>query len=112
MEVEATKKQPPESKQYFGQTSRPFKQRFYEHKMAFKTENSPQSTALSRYIWKLKRAGRKYTIKWSIKSRATPYKSGSKRCQICLKEKTAICLADPKKLLLAGQGFCANVYIL
>ena len=88
-----------ESKQYIGQTARSFKDRFYEHKMAIKTENSPQSTALSKYIWKLKKAGKNYTIKWSIKNRAFPYKSGSKRCQICLKEKTAICLANPRTLL-------------
>ena len=51
IEVEGTKKEPPEKKQYFGQTSRPFKSRYYEHKMAMKNKNSPNSTALSRCIW-------------------------------------------------------------
>ena len=34
-----------------------------------------------------------------FKYRAPPYKSGSKKCLLCLKEKTAIALCDPKTLL-------------
>ena len=86
-------------KTYFGQTKREFKLRYREHMQAFKNENSPHATALSNYVWKLKRNGQDYTIRWSIKYRAPPYKSGSKKCLLCLKEKTAIALCDPKTLL-------------
>ena len=87
------------TKTYFGQTARNFKTRYYEHTGAIKKENSPQATALSWYIWKLKKAGKPYTIKWSIHSRASTYKSGSNKCMLCIKEKTAIALCPPDQLL-------------
>ena len=37
-------------KKYFGQTMRQWKLRFYEQKMAIKSENSPHATALSNHI--------------------------------------------------------------
>ena len=88
-----------EKKKYFGQTSRPFKQRYYEHKMAMNNMMSKHATALSRYIWKIKNAGKQFKIKWSIKNRAQSLQSGSKKCQLCLKEKTAIALCKPEELL-------------
>ena len=88
-----------DQKTYFGQTLRPFKQRYYEHKTAIKYRASKLATALSNYIWKLKDAGKQFKLKWSIHSRAPTYKSGSKKCQLCLKEKTAIALAEPEELL-------------
>ena len=84
---------------YFGQTLRPFKDRFYEHTQALKTETSQHATALSRYAWKLKKAKKNFTIKWSIKSKAPTYQSGSRKCQLCWKEKCAIALFKPQKLL-------------
>ena len=78
---------------------RSFKERFYEHKMAFKNEKSGHQTALSRHIWKLKKAGKNFDIKWRIKARAPTYKSGSHKCMLCLKEKSAISLCPPKQLI-------------
>ena len=46
-----------------------------------------------------KHCGKEFKLKWSIKSQAPTYTSGSRKCQLCLKEKTAIAMADPKKLL-------------
>ena len=122
-----------EPKVYFGQTLRPFKQRYYEHNTAInnrpkeRNNNKPKqnnnkskekekggekcdkdkkdkkgsdtSTALSNFIWKIKDAGKQFKLTWSIKSRAPTYKSGSRKCQLCLKEKTAIALCPPQKLL-------------
>ena len=88
-----------EKKTYFGQTQRPFKQRYYEHNTAMKNPNSKLATALSNYVWKLKNANKQFRLKWSIKSRASTYHSGARKCQLCLKEKTAIALADPDQLL-------------
>ena len=84
---------------YYGQTSRHFKLRYYEHKMAMKNEGSKHATALSNFIHKLKKEGVSYVIKWSIKARASHYKSGSRKCMLCIKEKVAIALEDPKLLL-------------
>ena len=86
-------------KKYFGQTMRSFKERLYEHRMAIKSEKSPHATALSNYIWELKKEGKEYTIKWAILSRAQIYKSGSKKCQLCIHEKTEIALCKPSVLL-------------
>ena len=65
---------------------------------AFKNENSPHATALSNYVWKLKRNGQDYTIRWSIKYRAPPYKSGSKKCLLCLKEKNSNSIVLPQDI--------------
>ena len=40
---------------YYGQTKRPFKERWREHRHAIENEQSPHATALSSYIWKLKK---------------------------------------------------------
>ena len=86
-------------KTYFGQTQRQFKQRFYEHTMSIKNESSPHATALSKHVWKLKNANKKYRIEWSIKSRAPIYRSGSRKCSLCIQEKLAIALCNRSTLL-------------
>ena len=86
-------------KTYFGMTKRQFKLRYREHKQAFKNRNSQHATALSNFIWKCKDAGIDYTIKWSIVCQAPVYKSGSRKCLLCLKEKVAIALCHPARLL-------------
>ena len=87
------------TKAYYGLTSREFKQRYYEHRQAFNKEKSPRATELSNYVWKLKNQGKEFTLNWSIKAKAPTFKSGSKRCQLCLKEKVAIALEEPGTLL-------------
>ena len=57
------------------------------------------ATALSNYVHKLKKRGENFTIKCSIKSRASTFKNGAKRCMLCVREKVAIALHDPKTLL-------------
>ena len=86
-------------KTYFGQTLRPFKQRYYEHTQSMRNESSAHATALSKYVWKLKKANKKFKIRWSIKSRAPTYKSGSRKCSLCIQEKLAIALCKPHRLL-------------
>ena len=58
-----------------------------------------KGTALSRYVLNWKSRGITPKLKWSIKARASPYKSGSSRCSLCLKEKTAIAMCPPERLL-------------
>ena len=98
-EAEVTTESTQEKKVYYGQTSGNFKKRYYEHKSAMNNENSAQATALSRYVWKLKKANKNFSIKWSVVCRAPTFTSGSKKCLLCLKEKVAIATCDPNKLL-------------
>ena len=86
---------------YYGQTMREFKRRWTEHKHAMANEGSPHATALSNYVHKLKKRKENFTIKCSVKSRATIFTNGSKRCMLCVREKVAIALHDPKTLLNA-----------
>ena len=99
MKLRLLKSKSGDIKLYFEQTLRPFKARFYEDTMATEHENSPHATALSNHIWKLKNANKQYKIKWSIKSKAPIYRNGSRSCQLCIHEKTAIALCPPRKLL-------------
>ena len=47
----------------------------------------------------VKNEGKNFDINWSIHARAQTYQSGSKKCQLCTKEKLAIALHDPNTLL-------------
>ena len=62
-------------------------------------KNCKTPTELSKYIWYLKSQNKEYSLKFKIKSRASAYKSGSHLCQLCLREKTAIALEKPSRLL-------------
>lgn len=84
---------------YAGQTEREFIVRYKEHEEAIRNENSSNSTALSRYIWDLKKNKKSYTIEWKVKSRAPTFKAGSKRCMLCIREKVAIATRKPSTLI-------------
>ena len=87
-----------EVKIYYGITGGTFKKRYYGHKNSFEYEKK-ESTTLSSYIWKQKKAGKTFDIEWSIKAKAHAYSSGSKRCDLCLTEKLTILLADQDTML-------------
>ena len=85
---------------YYGLTERTFKDRYTEHKQAFKKRDSDKATALSNFIWEKKDQGLKTKVKWSIKTKGFVFSSGSKQCDLCLSEKHAILFAkNPKQLL-------------
>ena len=90
-------------KYYFGMTKRTFKERYREHKTALNHENSNKGTSLSNFVHFLKNQGmiegEDFVVKWSIKCRAPHYTSGSCKCLLCGKEKTAIAQANPLHLL-------------
>ena len=58
--------------------------------LRFSLRHHEHDTVLSKYIWSLKDAGKEYSIKWNIASKSIPYKCGSRRCDVCLSEKTVI----------------------
>ena len=49
----------------------------------------------------LKKLKKDFQIKCSVKSRAAVYKNGSKRCSLCIQEKVAIVMHNPRRLLNA-----------
>ena len=71
---------------YLGATH-DFKERYYRHRTSFNNEDYRTDTTLSKYVWKLKEEGRRYSIKWRIIDRGKTYRPGSGRCHLCLKEK-------------------------
>ena len=84
---------------YYGLTERTFKERYNQHQSDFRHTKNKHSTSLSKYIHELKETNTDYSITWKIHTKAHTYKSGARRCDLCLLEKLAICLADPKTTL-------------
>ena len=103
---------------YFGQTTRPVKDRITEHKYSISTpkkvlsrgdgrvatiedqiEEKKNKSELSAFVWKLKQQKQAFTIEWKIVKKALPYKNGSRYCDLCAEEKTRIALGDPTSTL-------------
>ena len=87
------------TKVYYGITEGPFKDRFYNHTQSFKHKRYSTNTELSKYLWDQRDAELDATIRWEIAQRSVPYQCGSRRCDLCISEKTIIALADPEPLL-------------
>ena len=51
-------------KYYLGLVETTFKERYSNHKISFKNENSKNSTELSKYVWSLRENNKKPSIKW------------------------------------------------
>ena len=83
-------------REYTGCTEPEFKTRWRNHKSSFKTEWKRTDSKLSVYVWELRE---KYgindpNITWSIHQRRSPYRCGSRKCDLCLSEKLAILKND------------------
>ena len=88
------------TKDYFGLTEGTFKTRFTAHKCSFRVEAHKHETELSKYIWALRDEGvDDPSVTWSIARRASPYRCGTRRCDVCLSEKLVIALSDPSSTL-------------
>ena len=72
---------------YTGLTKNTFKQRYYGHQASFRHRQKEHETTLSAHIWKLKDAGIKYKISWSIVEKAPDSNPTTRKCTLCLKEK-------------------------
>ena len=66
---------------------------------SMKFEAHVKNARRNRNIKTLKVNGTDCHLKWGIKSYASRYKCGTRRCDLCLTEKMIIALADPKVLL-------------
>ena len=84
---------------YYGSAETPFKKRFANHKNSFKDPRKRNVTELAKYIWKLKDENTKFDIYWSTAARSNPYRAGSRKCNLCLAEKTIILREKSPNLL-------------
>ena len=89
-------------KEYYGAPEGEFKSRYNNHAQSFRNISHINDTELSKYLWTLKANGTDYHLKWSLKSYASRYKCGTRRCNSCLTEKMIIALADSKVFLNKG----------
>ena len=97
-----------EQKNYIGLTSNTFKERYTQHKSDFNLEHKRFKTALSKYVWELKKANKKYNISWEVMKRASPYTPSSKKCNLCGWEKVLILSADRDKNNLNQRSEISN----
>ena len=86
-------------KEYYGTSEGDFKSRYNNHTQSFRYISRINNTGLSKYLWTLKANRTDYHLKWSVKSYASRYKCGTRRCDLFVTEKMTIALADPKVLL-------------
>ena len=87
------------TKIYYGLTEDTFKKRYYNHKHSFMHADKKHATELSKHMWDLRDRRMEGKIKWEIAKRSTPYRCGTRRCDLCLSEKLLIASANPSKLL-------------
>ena len=89
------------TKSYIGMTGRNFIDRYKEHRGNCKHEHQ-KGTKLSNYVKRQKLFGEHIkfeNIEWKLKTKAVPYKPGSRFCDVCLSEKTHIALSNPSEIL-------------
>ena len=88
-----------ESTEYFGTGEGEFKLHYNSHIMSFRHKKHGNDTKLSKYLRKSKEENADYNLQWSMKAYASPYKCGTRKCDLYLTEKMIIARFDPKKLL-------------
>ena len=73
------------------------------HKTSFTNANYKNVTELSHYIWELRDqhgiVHDDINISWGIEQRSSKYKCGTRRCDLCLSEKTIFAMAERSSLL-------------
>ena len=84
---------------YKGVCATTWKERFGNHKKSFNNEKYNKETALSVEIWRIKRAGGEFDIKWSKESSKKSYTPEGSRCNLCLHEKLVIALHGENNLI-------------
>ena len=68
---------------YIGICEGPFKERFNNHTKSLRHRKYRLQTELSKLVWELKDKAENPTIKWSIETKTQPYKSGTRKCDLC-----------------------------
>ena len=84
---------------YYGASDGEFKFQYNNHTKSFRYRGYEHETELSKHIWELKDNNTEFYLKWSIATYASPYRCGTRRCDLCLTEKYIIARAEQKNLL-------------
>ena len=87
------------TKIYYGACEGQFKGRFYNHSQSFRNRAYESDTELSKFIWTLHDRNVGFSVKWRIAAPASPYRCGTRRCDLCITEKTIIARSNHKGLL-------------
>lgn len=97
-------------KNYIGCTAQTMKKRQYAHRDSFKYENKKNGSRISQYIWELRNSGismDNINIEWSVLDRATAYRNGTRKCNLCLTEKYHI-ITSPLDLINKRTEFISK----
>ena len=87
------------TKVYKGICATTWKERHGNHTKSFNHEKYETETALSEEVWRIKRLGGQFNIKWHKDESHPSYKPETKRCSLCDNEKLAIALYEGDNLL-------------
>ncbi len=88
-----------ETKTYIGITANEFKTRFRNHTKSLNRKKYRNETELSKYICQLKDSKRSHKIRWEIIKQILSYKTGWRKCGLCLEEKLIILKGRNKNIL-------------
>ena len=83
----------------YGPSDGYFKYRYNSHANLFWNQDYENKTELSKHIWQLNRNGIEFNLKWSMAVYTTPYRCGTRRCDLCMTEKYRIVRANQNNLL-------------
>ena len=72
---------------YLGIAEDDFKQRYYNHKKSFRTQEYGNEISLSKYIWEMKDKNTTPNLMWCIVKSVPGYSNILKKCMLCLCEK-------------------------
>ena len=102
---------------YYDASDGEFKYRYNNQTNLCRNQDYENKTEVSKYIWQLKRNGIEFNLEWSITGYATPYRRGTKICDLCLTEKYIIAIANQSNILnkrieLISKCRHKNKYIL
>ena len=77
-------------KEYKGICSTTWKERFANHKKAFKNDVYQTDSELAMEVWRIKRKDSQYEIKWHKVRNFPSYNPEEKKCSLCMNEKLEI----------------------
>ena len=106
-----------ETHAYYSASDAEFKYRDNNHTNSLRNKDYENKTEVSKLIWHLKRNGTEFNLKWNIALYGTPYRCGTRRCDLCLTEKYIKARANQNNLLnkrteLISKCRHRNKYIL
>ena len=87
------------AKEYKGICSTTWKERYGNHRKAFKNDYYEKDSELSEEVWNIKRKDGQYTIQWQKHQNFPSYTPETMKCSLCMNEKLEIALHKGDDLL-------------